>query len=486
MEWIRSPLVLVAFGAYALLLFVLLSRYFRTGEKRSAGERGSLRAEGAFAAGDDGAGSPDAAAGRFTEVGRDGPEGVNASPVDAFREEAERLFAKEKEPVFAADGDLRVFYRNRAGRKLFGGAFDENDEPLAGILGAEEQPLRQSIGDPDKPLNVSVACALPNGGRGTAQLRVAILNRMPRVLAIRVTGLEESRSGWLSKSNAGAKGNTSLTRGGHLDFREVDPASVELSADQMLGPLREIDDLLRKVRERSAVPGADGESPDPALPAARARLRRLIRHIEEIDWMLQVTDGHLHLRPETFRAHEVLAAMTETANRLSSREGPGLRLDPPEAPPLEPLLSGDRRVFEKILTQLLTSAFRSSGKGDIRVDYRTEPLEAPTHSDDWYLFAGEEDARSQATRLSIRIAFDRPGAEEEASDLPAVIETLGAQIMDPKLARRLDFVRKGRDSDLFGLTLARELVGKLDGELAFQTGSDGRSEFLLRLQFENA
>ncbi|MFP4352877.1 MAG: hypothetical protein ACLFTU_08610 [Puniceicoccaceae bacterium] len=464
MEWIRSPLVLVAFGAYALVLFLLLSRYFRAGEKRPAGVRDPLRGAEAL------------------PVREDAP-----AALARFREEAERLFAKEKEPVFASDADLRVFYRNGAARKLFGGAFDDHDEPLAAILGAEEQPLRKSIGDPDKPVSATVACALPNGRAGTAQVRVAILNRMPRVLAVRVTGLEESRPGWLSKSDGPAgKGSTSLTRGGHLDFREVDPASVELSADQMLGPLREIDDLLSKVSERSAAAGFGGGPPDPALPAARTRLRRMIRHIEEIDWMLQVTDGHLHLRPEPFRAHEVLAAMTETANRLSSADGPGLRLDPAEPPPVEPLLSGDRRVFEKILTQLLTSAFRSSGKGDIRVDYRAEPLESPTHSDDWYLFAGEDDARSQATRITIRIAFDRPGAEAEGSDLPAVIETLGAQIMDPKLARRLDFVRKGRDSDLFGLTLARELVGKLEGELAFRSDPEGRSEFLLLLQFDNA
>ncbi len=476
MEWIHSPLVLVAFGVYALVLFLLLSLFFRTGESRSAGTRAPLRGGAAVAVREDGLGSPGAAA----------PPDGGASPLETFREEAERLFAKEKEPVFAADGDLRVFYRNRAARKLFGGAFDEDDEPLAAILGAEDRDLRKLIGDPDKPLTVSVPCALPNGREGTAQVRVAILNRMPRVLAVRVTGLEESRPGWLSKTADSGGGSTSLTRGGHLDFREVDPASVELSADQMLGPLREIDELLSKVSERSAAAGPNAGPPDPALPAARTRLRRMIRHIEEIDWMLQVTDGHLHLRPEAFRAHEVLAAMTETANRLATADGPGLRLDPEEPPPVEPLLSGDRRVFEKILTQLLTSAFRSSGKGDIRVDYRAEPLEAPTHSDDWYLFAGEGDARSQATRLSIRIAFDRPGAESEGSDLPAVIETLGAQIMDPKLARRLDFVRKGRDSDLFGLTLARELVGKLDGELAFQTGADGRSEFLLQLQFDNA
>jgi len=477
MEWIRSPLVLVAFGAYALVLFFLLSRYFRAGEKRPAEARGPLRGAGAVPLREDGLDSSEATL----------AEGGGDSTLAKFREEAERLFAKEKEPVFAADGDLRVFYRNRAARKLFGGAFDDKDEPLAGILGAEEQPLRKSIGDPDKPLTVTVACTLPNGRSGTAQVRVAILNRMPRVLAARVTGLEESRPGWLSKSDGPEGGSTSLTRGGHLNFREVDPASVELSADQMLGPLREIDDLLSKVSERRATAGPNEEPPDPALPAARTRLRRMIRHIEEIDWMLQVTDGHLHLRPEAFRAHEVLAAMTETANRLSTANGPGLRLDPAEPPPVEPLLSGDRRVFEKILTQLLTSTFRSSGKGDIQVDYQAEPLESPTHSDDWYLFAGEDDARSQATRISIRIAFDRPGAaEEEGSDLPAVIETLGAQIMDPKLARRLDFVRKGRDSDLFGLTLARELVGKLDGELAFRTDPGGRSEFLLRLQFDNA
>ena len=279
--------------------------------------------------------------------------------------------------------------------------------------------------------------------------------------------------------------STSLTRGGHLDFREVDPASVELSADQMLVPLREMDDLLRRVKDVQETEGTP--SGNPPLLSARNKLRRLIRHIEEIDWMLQVADGHLHQRPESFRAYEVLAHMAAAANRVSAKEGPQLKIDPSEAPVVETLLTGDRRVFEKVLTQLLTSAFRASAQdGEILAELRSKPLEAPTQSDDWYLFAGEEERASQATLLTVRITFDRNEAGKGQSDLPAVVETLGAQVIDPRLNRRLDYVKKGRDSDLFGLTLARELVGQLDGELSFQTDPNGKSEFYLRLQFENA
>jgi len=114
-------------------------------------------------------------------------------------------------------------------------------------------------------------------------------------------------------------------------------------------------------------------------------------------------------------------------------------------------------------------------------------LESPTQSDDWYLFADEGEGHSQSSLLTLRIIFQRgEGETESTSDLPAVVETLGAQIVDPRLIRRLDFVRKGRDSDLFGLTLARELVSELEGELAFLTGAQGQSEFVLKLRFENA
>ena len=480
MEWVRSPLVLVAFGAYALVLFGLLRAYFAATSPGGSRER-RAEADGASE------GSGEAAATPAAPGGRSAGEPTVVSPVPSsdrapeFRTEAARRFDDDKEPVFATDEELRILYRNRAARKLFGGGKEESGEPVAEAIGADGKQLRKSVGDPDKPRSASLSCRMPNGKEGTAQLRVAVLNRLPRIYAFRVTALEEERPAWLGRSGRGDKASTSLTRGGRLDFREVDPASVELSADQMLGPLREIDERLRKVSEAPAA------SEDAALQSARGRLRKLIGQIEEIDWMLQVGDGHLHLRPEPFRAYGILAGMAEAANRLASTGGPRLRLDPAEAPAVEPLLSGDRRIFEKVLTQLLTSAFRASGEEGIAVAYRSEPLESPVHSDDWYLFADEGEARSHATRLAVRIAFRRPDAEDrETSDLPAVIETLGSQWIDPKLSRRLDFVRKGRDSDLFGLTLARDLVAKLGGELVFHSGPDGKSEFLLRLEFENA
>ncbi len=485
MEWFRSPLALIFFGVYALVLLGLLSVYFRSASRRN--QSASARAADSGRTGPRPAGEAVLVSGEGeVDGGRATGTGDFSSrpgPNDLFREEAEKLFSGDRDPVFATDEDFRVFYGNRATVKLFGDQSATVRKSLAEILGSDEAKLRKAVGDPDKPKAVTVPCLLPNGKDGDVQLRVAVLNRLPRIYAVRVAGFEETRPGWLARPGRKSGGQTSLTRGGHLDFREIDPASVELSADQMLGPLRDIDERLSKVSR------SDGEATgtDPSLQAARGRLRKLIRHIEEIDWMLQVTDGHLHLTHETFKAYEVLSGMADAANRLSGTDGARLELSPSEAPAVEPLLSGDRRIFEKILTQLLTSAFRSTDRKGIKVDYRSEPLESPQQSDDWYLFAGEETSRSQASRLTIRIGFHRFSEEEGGeSDLPAVIETLGSAIIDPKLSRRLDYVRKGRDSDLFGLTLARELVTKLEGELAFQSSPEGLSEFVLRLQFDNA
>lgn len=482
MDWFVSPYLLVAFIAYALIMLSLLALYFRgAGVAESpTGRSGSADAPGRAAA------SAPAGAVDVVEVG----EGFSqASPDRAsertreFTAEAERLFSSEKDPVFVASEGLNVFYRNRAAAKVFGETLETGELPFHTIIGAEEKGVRKQLLGKEPPVSASIACLLPNGKNGTASVRLAVLNRMPRILALRVTGLEEEKPSWLSRPGKGSE-STSLTRGGHLDFREVDPASVELSADQMLGPLREMDESLAKVA--GALQKEDVEASRQSLQPARNRLRRLIRHIEEIDWMLQVTDGHLHLRPETFQAYEVLEAMAEAANRVSTSESTRLKLDPQETPPMDPLLSGDRRIFEKVLTQLLTSAFRAAGSDAIRATYRTEPLENPSHSDDWYLFAGESEVRSESTLLTIHIEFDREEETRVNSDLPAVVETLGSQIMDPRTTRRLEFVKKGRDSDLFGLTLARELVGKLDGDLVFQSDASGRSEFVLRLTFENA
>lgn len=465
-------------------MLALLAIYFRKGDK-DKDQNGPYRAYSANVSRD----GPEAA--EEVDYSLDeGPQRKSAGFQEAsglnrreFIVEAEKIFASEKDPVFVSDEELGVFYRNRSARKLFGGSNDSRDEPFFSILGAEEKSVRKQLGDRDEPTVASLACQLPNGKEGTAQVRLVILNRRPRVYALRLIGLEEDKPSWLSRSENGVE-STSLTRGGHLDFREVDPASVELSADQMLSPLREVDDLLKKVSEAQ---GADDlEAAKRSLQPARNRLRKMIRHIEEIDWMLQMTDGHLHLRRESFKAYEVLAGMVEAANRLASAEGPKLILDPEEPPLVEPLLAGDRRVFEKILTQLLTSAFRASGAGEIRALIRTEALETPSQSDDWYLFAGEGEAASQATMVTLRIVFERPKENPKESDLPAVVEALGSQIIDPRTTKRLDFVKKGRDSDLFGLTLARELVGKLDGDLAFQSDASGRSEFALKLRFENA
>ncbi len=476
MEWFRSPLAIVAFGVYALLLFGLLGAYLRPSRRSNPAVDGpdGTRVPGSGAEAAANTGTPDP---QMDIVAPD-----RSSNASVFRDEAEKLFARDRDPVIVADEALRTVFLNRAARKLFGISEDGIFSSLAQILGSNEAEIRKVTADVEKPESVSVACRLPNGGDGTAQLRVAVMNRLPRILAIRVTALEAANPGWLARTGRKAAGQTSLTRGGRLDFREIDPATVELSADQMLGPLREIDERLRKVSDGSPVVAAD-----PSLQAARGRLRKLIRHIEEIDWMLQVTDGHLHLRPEEFKAYELLSGMASAANRMAGENGPRLRLSPSEQPAVEPLLAGDRRIFEKILTQLLTSAFRSADEQGIAVDYRSEPFESPSQSDDWTLFADEETGRSQATQVTVRIAFRRPVSENAAdSDLPAVIETLGSAIIDPKLSRRLDFVRKGRDSDLFGLTLARELVSKLEGELAFQGRGEGESEFVLSLRFDNA
>ncbi len=485
MEWFQSPVILSVFLVYVLLMLLLSAIYLRGSSSRAREDRAAASATGGSSP------QPKMYSAEGVEVVSMDEDhvdlGVGGEPNRQNREqlikEADRLFASDKEPVFVTDENLNVIYRNRAARKVFGTATSQREEPFFAALGAEEKSVRKQLSGQDRSTSASIPCLLPNGRQGTAQVGLAILNRMPRVNALRVTGLEEEKPSWLTRGGKGAE-STSLTRGGHLDFREVDPASVELSADQMLAPLREIDDLLARVHE--AQRAGDTEAGKRGLQPARNKLRRLIRHIEEIDWMLQVTDGHLHLRPENFKAYEVLSAMAEAANRLSSAECPRLKLDPEEAPLVEPTLSGDRRIFEKVITQLLTSAFRAGGAGDIRAFYSIEALENPAQSDDWHLFAGEGEARSEASLLTIRIGFQRPEQPANGSDLPAVVETLGSQIMDPRMTKRLDFVKKGRDSDLFGLTLARELVGKLDGELIFQSDANGRSEFVLRLKFENA
>ncbi|MGE9290797.1 MAG: hypothetical protein ACQKBT_07395 [Puniceicoccales bacterium] len=483
MEWFRSPLILTVFLVYLLLMLALLVFYFRgSSEKGRKSESGSNSPEEARKRPSRSSSAVDVDQVTWEDDEDRAGESSGLRREELIRE-AEKLFAAEKEPVLVADADLRVFYRNRSARKILGGSFDSPEESIASILGVDPKAVTKQLGNQDRPTSATFSCLLPNGKNGTAQVRLAILNRMPRIYALRVVSLEEEKPSWLSRGGKGTE-STSLTRGGHLDFREVDPASVELSADQMLAPLREIDTLLRSVHESHQA--EDFSAGQSSLQPARNKLRRLIRHIEEIDWMLQVTDGHLHLRSETFKAYEVMASMAEAANRLAHGDGPRLKLDPDSMPTVEPTLSGDRRIFEKILTQLLTSAFRASGAGEIRASIRSEALENPTQSDDWYLFADEGESASQSTLLTVRIEFQRSDQQSSGSDLPAIVQTLGAQIIDPRMTKRLDFVKKGRDSDLFGLTLARELVGKLEGELNFQSDETGRSEFVLRLSFENA
>lgn len=479
MDFFQSPLAIVLFGVYALVVLALLSLFFRSGNQDPQLSSSTVSVPAG------GEGSPDPAdfPGSDSHKVSAGREDMSNGNDGLFREEAEKLFSNDRDPVFVMKEDYHVIYCNRAAGKLFGNERLAGNRDLADILEADPSKMIKAIGDPEKPRLIQFPCVLPNGKDGDAQVRIAVLNRLPRIYAVRVVSLDESRPGWLARPGKSAEGQTSLTRGGHLDFREIDPASVELSADQMLAPLRDIDGLLSKVSRSDT----SFEGTDPALQSARAKLRKLIRHIEEIDWMLQVTDGQLHLNRQSFSAYEVLSNMADAANRVSSEEGPRLELDPPQKPTVEPILAGDQRIFEKVLTQLLTSAFRSADGGGIKVYFRIEPLESPHQSDDWYLFAGEDGGRSQASRLTIRIGFNRFTSKDKMeSDLPAVIETLGSTMIDPKLSRRLDYVRKGRDSDLFGLTLARELVSKMEGELAFRSSPEGMSEFVLSLQFDNA
>ncbi|MEM0966960.1 MAG: hypothetical protein AAGJ81_12480 [Verrucomicrobiota bacterium] len=489
MDWINSPPFFIFAALYAVVFYFLLAAYLNQGERRSEPSTSDSTAPRTGRAVESSSTGLDSGAAEVLEEFeprnpvRPSKEGVAAEPPrKQFLDEAEKLFSSEKQPVLVMDENMVVFYRNRAARRLFGSFGEGQSEPLNSILGVEYRSLEKQVSKTESGQVMTVECRLPNGATGTAQINFAVMNRVPRINALRITGLEEQRSSWLSRGSS-PRESTSLTRGGHLDFREVDPASVELSADQMLGPLREVDELLQKVNSVSEDNGI--EEKDASLQSARNKLRKTIRHIEEIDWMLQVTDGHLHLKQDQFRGYEVIASLAVAANRLSGDNGVRLRLFPEEPPPIEPLLSGDRRIFEKILTQLLTSAFRAADGEGVKVDYRFEALESPAQSDDWYLFAGEGETQSLATLLTVKIGFKRPDQETTGSDLPAVVETLGSQIVDPSLSRRLDFVRKGRDSDLFGLTLARELVGKLDGELAFQSGAEGESEFLIKLRFDN-
>lgn len=460
----------LGFVAYIGLLLILLSFYIRRSPEAGSGD--GVVAE--FF-------SPDAA---VSPLGPSSHAPAAGNPMDRagvpseLLAELEEAYRKDKDPVWVTDSGFRVYYANRSACRTFHVSETQAraGAGLATLVGADAQDFRELASKADAGSSSRIRCTLPDGGESFLGVGFSVVNRLPKVYAIRIHSVDSGKE--VSGAPALSTG-TSLTRGGSLNFRELDPDSVELSSDQMLEPLREIDGLLARAgKER---PGQDTES----MRLARGKVRRMIHHIEEIDWMLQVNQGQLHVRKETFRPVFVVEELVEAANRHSGTLEKSIELhcDAKETTP-ESFL-GDRRVFEKVLTQLISAAFRSGSGERIDVHYRSTPLHSPVHSDDWHLFVGEESgtAIGRENHIEIGIEFSTPGPGG-SSDLPTVVETLGSQILDPRTARRLDFVKKGRDSDLFGLTLARELVSQLKGELYFEPVGAQRVRFRLAFDFE--
>ncbi len=264
-----------------------------------------------------------------------------------------------------------------------------------------------------------------------------------------------------------------VPQGSSADLLKIDPSTVEMSADEMLGPLRSILEMLGKVKGEGNLNAAQKQY----LTVAQAKGRRMVAHIEDIDLMLRLHDGPVSLRQDTFSLREKLERLVRSASRMGERNQVSVSLSNFEKDRY--LVRSDEKLFEKITGHLISSALRGIRDGKITIRLSSRLVSAPFSGTDFF-YLDEDELEGQGVR-TITIECVMPGAGSRSKALDTLARNLEK---DAPETREETSQEPPEQQDVFALSLARELTKQLGGDLYFEQRGDGVGAFVLKLRLE--
>ncbi|MGF1531221.1 MAG: sensor histidine kinase [Puniceicoccaceae bacterium] len=265
----------------------------------------------------------------------------------------------------------------------------------------------------------------------------------------------------------------SLTAGPSFDIRQIDPDSVELSADEMLNPLHSIVQLVEKIREE----GDLSANQKRYLGAALAKSRRMIGHIEDIDLMMRLQQGTVSARERSFSLTEKLERLVAAAGRAVADRGISVRHS--NQTNNSYLISSDEQLLEKLLGQLMNACLKVvAAGGTVEVKEASTEIERAVSGSEFFFLEEEDLAIQEQRRIEIIFSVPEIAHDDRLSYLTHAVAN------DPQSAIALRSFGGDGDGkqDVFGLSLARNIARKLGAELLFVPSAGGRTEF--RLSFE--
>lgn len=262
-----------------------------------------------------------------------------------------------------------------------------------------------------------------------------------------------------------------------LDLFQIDPATVEMSADEMLSPLESIMEMLGKVKAEGNLSAEQRQY----LAAAQAKGRRMMSQVEDIDLMLRMQQGPLAMKEGSFSVEQKLDRVVRAAHRMGRAGGVDVSFRRRDEGRF--LVRADEKLFEKIIGHLLNSALRGVRRGAIEIVMDSRLESSPVAGADFF-FLEEGDLEGQGVRL-IRLDFIMPDSSNRTKALDTLARRLEKE--DAGGHQRLgddEMEEEPASQDVFALALARELTQRMGGELFFEEREAGRGAFVLKLKVE--
>jgi signal transduction histidine kinase len=187
------------------------------------------------------------------------------------------------------------------------------------------------------------------------------------------------------------------------------------------------------------------------LARAIENSRRLKRLVDDILDQAQIQAGVLELKPQTFNLRGLLAKVRTLLDSLIQKKQLACELSVDPGVPEE--ITGDPERLHQVLVNLVSNAIKFTNQGGIKINVSTP----------------------QKDQLVIQVADTGPGIPPE--QLPDIFEAF---------RRGSNYAQRERQGAGLGLSIAREIVTRMGGDLSAASQPGSGSTFTITLPIEAA
>lgn len=394
----------------------------------------------------------------------DTPSAAKEAPAglftDLIQSSLNRLRDSTEYPVLAVDRTEQILVSNALADRLLGyGQGELNGRPLRDIFNLAEDPSGSSQ-------RHRATGHRADGSLFSAWLNFSVIDSTKRIVAITIDHEYEQGKGVSQQARGGDAPGNSMVQSpkGGSEIAKIDPNSLELSAQEMVNPMRAIMELAQLIAK-----DADNLTPQQRryLQAMQNRGNRFIHQIEDIDLLIQLQEGVTQPKEKPFDVFKLIEKVVSEVSASVTRDGVSFLFNSQFSRRF--LIQTDEDFFLRVLRYLLNAAQRATPQGEIEV------ILSSAESSDGGLSAFQNldwDARRKL-RLEVRV----PGKEFSA-DVAQKLKNLGARSDETALVQQKSENRSDpRQPDLLGLTLAEEICRLLGGALSYSGSEKGEGAF---------